>query len=63
MNKRLNKRLFAAILICVVLLFLVGCGSEPIQINVSNNDELHSNQFGKFIKINNYFIDDTVFVF
>lgn len=49
----MNKRLFAVILICIVLLVLVGCDkSEPIQINVSNGEELYSNQFGEFIEIN-----------
>ena len=48
----MDKRLFAIVLVCIVLLFLVGCTSEPIQVNVSNSEELSSNQFGKFIKIN-----------
>lgn len=49
----MNKRLFAIVLVCIVLLFLVGCKSNPIQVNVSNSEELSSNQFGKFIEINN----------
>ena len=47
----MNKRLFAIVLVCIVLLFLVGCKSNPIQVNVSNSEELSSNQFGKFIEI------------
>lgn len=50
----MNKRLFAIVLVCIVLLFLVGCStSEPIQVNVSNSKDLSSNQFGTFININN----------
>ena len=49
----MNKRLFAIILVCIVLLCLVGCTSKPIQVNVSNSEELSSNQFGNFIEINN----------
>lgn len=49
----MNKKLFAIVSICVVLLFLVGCTSKPIQVNVSNSKELSSNQFGNFIEINN----------
>ena len=48
----MNKKLFAIVSICVVLLFLAGCTSETIQVNVSNSKELHSEQFGNFIKIN-----------
>lgn len=47
----MNKRLFAAILICTVLLFLVGCTSETIQVNVSNSEGLYSSHFGEFIEI------------
>lgn len=48
----MNKKLFSIMLICTILLSLVGC-AEPIQVNVSNSEGLHSNQFGEFIKINN----------
>lgn len=48
----MNKRLFAIVSICVVLLFLVGCTSEPIQVNVSKSEELYSDNIGTFIKIN-----------
>ena len=48
----MNKRLFTIILLCITLLFLAGCTSRPIQVNVSNSEELSSNQFGNFIEIN-----------
>ena len=48
----MNKKLFAIVSICVILLFLVGCTSEPIQVNVSNSKELYSDTIGTFIKIN-----------
>ena len=53
----LFKRLCAIILLFAILfailLFLVGCGKrEPIQVNISDNDELFSDHFGEFIKIN-----------
>ena len=50
----MNKRLFTVVLVCVVLSFLVGCApAEPIKVNVSNSEELYSDRFGCFIKINN----------
>ena len=48
----MNKKLFAIVSICVVLLLLVGCTLEPIQVTVSNSEELYSDNIGTFIKIN-----------
>lgn len=48
----MNKKLFAILLICVVLSFLIGCTSESIQINVSNSKKLYSDNIGTFVKIN-----------
>ena len=48
----MKKRLFAIVSICAVLLFLAGCYSEPIQVNVSNSEELYSNNIGTFVTIN-----------
>lgn len=48
----MNKKSFAIVSICVALLFLVGCTSEPIQVNVSNSEELYSYNIGTFMKIN-----------
>ena len=50
----MKKILFTSLLICNILLFLTGCGPEPVTINVSNSEELHSEQFGNFIEINTY---------
>jgi hypothetical protein len=47
----MNKRLFAVVLICVILLVFVGCTQETIQVNVSSTEELYYNQLGDFIKI------------
>lgn len=47
----MNKKLFAILLTCVVLLFLVGCTSEPIRVNVSNSEKLYSDNIGTFVKI------------
>ena len=41
----MNKKLFAILLTCVVLSFLVGCTSESIQVNVSNSEKLYSDNF------------------
>lgn len=49
----MKKRLFAIMLICTILFSLIGCSAvEPVQVNVSNSENLSSNQLGKFIKIN-----------
>ena len=48
----MNRKLFAILLTCVILSFLVGCNSEPIQVNVSNSEKLYSDNIGTFVKIN-----------
>lgn len=37
----------------------VGCGSEPVQVNVYNNENLLSNQFGEFVKIGSNLVYDS----
>ena len=48
----MNKKLFAILLTCVILSFLVGCPSEHIQVNVSTTAKLYSDNLGTFVKIN-----------
>ena len=42
----MNKRLITALIFCVVILSLTGCGDETITINVENNETLNNNVIG-----------------
>lgn len=48
----MKKKILLFFSVVCILLCLVGCASEPIQVNVSNSEELYSDNIGTFIKIN-----------
>lgn len=55
----MKKRLLVGLIGCVLVFSLVGCGEETtVQVNVSNNDNISSNEFGNFIKIGNHLVYD-----
>lgn len=47
----MRKKLMAIILSCILVFSLIGCGAETVQVNVSNNNDLHDTQFQSFVKI------------
>lgn len=48
----MGKGFFVIILCCALLTPLIGCGAvEPVQVNVSTNTNLHSNQLNNLLKI------------
>lgn len=56
----MRKKLMAIILSCILILSLTGCGAvEPVQVNVSNSENISSNQFGKFVSIVNNLVYDS----
>lgn len=56
----MKKKLLALLIGCALAVTCVGCGSEqPIQVNVSNSENLSSNQFGEFISIGNDLVYDS----
>lgn len=56
-----TKRTLLILLIAILLsLSLTGCDPDrPVQVNISNNGNIHSNQFGQFILIENYLYYDS----
>lgn len=56
-----TKRTLLILLIAILLsLSLTGCDPDrPVKMNVSNNGDIHSNQFGQFILIENYLYYDS----
>lgn len=57
----MNKRLITALIFCVVILSLTGCGDETITINVENNETLNNNIIGSdaLVKIGDYLYYDS----
>lgn len=54
------KRILLITLICIFIFSLVGCSNpEVVQVNVSNTEDLSSNQFGNFIKIGDDLVYDS----
>lgn len=51
MKCKVKRKLLATVFSCFIALSLVGCGGEPVNVNVSNSEIIYSNQFGNFIKI------------
>ena len=49
----MKRKLLAMVFSCFIALSLVGCSAEPVHVNVSNSESVHSNQFGEFVKIGN----------
>ena len=54
----MKKRLFAIMLGFIIVFSLVGCATEPVHVNVSDNQNLSSNQFGVFVRIGNNLVYD-----
>lgn len=46
----MKNKLIAIIFCCFIIFSLTAC-SEPVQVNVSNNENISSNQFGVFVDI------------
>ena len=55
----MKKKILVGLIGCMLEFSLVGCSSEPIKVNVSNNDNISSNQFGKFVDIGSDFVYDS----
>ena len=55
----MKKRLLVGSLGCVLVFSLAGCSSEAVQVNVSNSDNISSNQFGQFIDIGDGLVYDS----
>lgn len=54
----MKRKLLAIMLSCIIILSLIGCSAEPVQVNVSNNENLSSQQLGTFISIGNNLVYD-----
>lgn len=55
----MKKKLLACLVACTLLLSLTGCTSDPVQVNVSNDENIASNQFGEFRHIGDDLVYDT----
>lgn len=55
----MKKKILVGLIGCMLAFSLVGCSSEPVQVNVSNNDNISSNQFGKFVDIGSNLVYDS----
>lgn len=47
----IKKKLLIIVLSFVIAFSLIGCKAETVQVNVSNNENLHSSQFKNFVEI------------
>lgn len=49
----MKRKLLAMVFSCFIAMSLVGCGGEPghVLVNVSNSENISSNQLGEFVKI------------
>lgn len=54
----MKKKLLAGIIGLLLVSSCVGCGLEPVQVNVLNSDSLSSNQFGTFLDIGDSLVYD-----
>lgn len=54
----MNKKMICLIS-CILAFSLGGCGSEPVQVNVSNSENLSSNQFAQFVDIGKDLVYDS----
>lgn len=52
------KKIIAIIFSCIIIFSLTAC-SEPVQVNVSNSENLSSNRFGVFIDIGDSLVYDS----
>ena len=54
----MKRKLLAIISSCIIVLSLIGCRAEPVNVNVSNSESISSNQFGTFVAIGNNLVYD-----
>ena len=54
----MKRKLLTVISSCIIALSLIGCGADPVQVNVYNGDSISSNQFGTFVAIGNNLVYD-----
>lgn len=55
----MKKRLLVCLVVCILTSSLIGCKSETVHVNVSNNENLSSHQLGDFIDIGNNLVYDS----
>lgn len=56
----MKKKLMTTLLSCALVLPLFGCGAvEPVQVNVSNSENISSHQLGTFALIGNNLVYDS----
>lgn len=55
----MKKILITIIISCFLIFSLTACSEQTVQVNVSNSENISSNQFGKFIDIGNNLVYDT----
>lgn len=56
----MNKKLVICLIVCILTFSLTGCSTEPpVQVNVSNSENLSSNQFAQFVDIGKDLIYDS----
>lgn len=57
--KKRNKIITILLSTLLFSFLLIGCGSEPVQVNISNSENISSNQFGQFITIGDNLVYDS----
>lgn len=56
----MKKKLLVGLIGCMLAFSLVGCNSgQLVSVNVSNNDNIASNQLGKFVDIGDNLVYDS----
>lgn len=55
----MKKKLLICLIGCIFTFSLAACDSEPVQVNVSNSENVSSNQFGEFITIGDDLVYDS----
>jgi len=56
----MNKKIMICLIGCILTLSLVGCSLEPpVQVNVSNSENISSNQFAQFKNIGRNLVYDS----
>lgn len=55
----MKKKILSFILCAIFGITFAGCDTSQVNVNVSNSEELSSNQFGKFVEIGNNLVYDS----
>lgn len=55
----MRKKLLLFLIGCTLTISCVGCGSESVSVNVSNSENVLSNQFGQFVDIGGELVYDS----